>query len=83
MNLGKIHLETAAAIIAISFVIALLIASLLRLRRYSWRIVFIAAEPQLTASDRGLDAHESQIPFPTLDAVLHRVRPIAIHGASG
>jgi len=45
MNLGDIYLKTFAAIIAISFFIAVIVASLLRLRRCSWRSVFIAALP--------------------------------------
>jgi hypothetical protein len=45
MNLGTIHLEAFAAIAGLSLVIAILVASLLRLRRWSWRNVFVVALP--------------------------------------
>jgi hypothetical protein len=45
MNLGNIYLKTFAAIIAISFVLAVMVASLLRFRRCSWRTVVLSALP--------------------------------------
>ncbi|MBC8872891.1 MAG: hypothetical protein H8E44_25940 [Planctomycetes bacterium] len=45
MNLGDIYLKTFAAIIGTSFVLALMVASLLRFRRCSWRTVILAALP--------------------------------------
>ena len=45
MNLGDIYFKTFAAIIAMSFLAALAIASLLRFRQCSWRTVVYAALP--------------------------------------
>lgn len=45
MNLGDIYLKTFAAIIAISFVFAFTVASLLRFWRCSWRTIVLAALP--------------------------------------
>ena len=45
MNLGSIYLKAFFAIIAITFVFALTVASLLRLRRCRWRTVVLAALP--------------------------------------
>ena len=45
MNLGDIYLKSFAAIIAMSFIAALAIASLLRFRHCSWRSVVYAALP--------------------------------------
>ena len=45
MNLGDIYLKTFAAIIAISFIVSVVVASSLRLRHCSWRTVIIVALP--------------------------------------
>ncbi len=45
MNLGNIYLKTFAAIIAMSLVLALGVASLLRFRRVSWRTVILTSLP--------------------------------------
>jgi hypothetical protein len=45
MNLGDIYLKTFAAIVAMSFIAALVSASMLRFWRCSWRTVIYAALP--------------------------------------
>ena len=45
MNLGDIYLKTFAAIIAMTFLASLTVASLLRIWRFSWRSVIYAALP--------------------------------------
>ena len=43
MNLGVIYFKTFAAIVVMSFIFAVSVASLLRLRRCSWRTVIVVA----------------------------------------
>jgi hypothetical protein len=45
MNLGDIYFKTFAVIVAVSFLLALALTSLLRLRKFSWQVVVYAALP--------------------------------------
>jgi hypothetical protein len=45
MNLGAVYLAAFAAIVTLSFTLAVSVASLLRLRHCSWRVVFVTAVP--------------------------------------